>query len=142
MKEIITYAYEGEGIEEVYNNGEWLISIKNWREANTPAKIYRLEIHHTTDQQFMLIEGEAALLSCDGFGPEDEIQVTKLERGKVYNVPLGLWFNNLLSKDCKLMYVENSNAGDPPCNSEYREMTAEQKAKMQQKVREVMGWEW
>ena len=91
MKEIITYQYEGEGIDEVYNNGLWLLSIKNWREANTPEKVYRLEIHHTTDQQFMLIEGEACLLSCDGFNPEDEIQVTKLERGKIYNVPQGLW---------------------------------------------------
>ena len=38
------------------------------------------------------------------------------------------------------MYVENSIAGDPPTNSEYRNMTDEQKAAMQKKVHEVMGW--
>lgn len=139
MKQVNYFAYEGEGIDEVYNNGEWLISIKNWREANTPEKIYRLEIHHTTDQQFILISGSACLLSCDGFGPEDEILVTPLEKGKVYNVPTGLWFNNILSKDCKLVYVENSNAGDPPCNSEYRNMTEAQRAAVQKKLHEVMG---
>lgn len=131
-------AYEGEGIDEVYNNGRWLLSIKNWRAANDVEHITRLEIHHTTDQQFMLISGKACLL----LAPKDmddstQLQVQPLEIGKIYNLPVETWFNNVLSRDCKLMYCESADAGENG-NSEYHSLTAAQIDAVAEKVREVM----
>ena len=59
MKGLIeVFEHTGEGISEVYDNGKWLLSIKNWREANSVEKIARLEIHYTTDQrQSLLVAG-------------------------------------------------------------------------------------
>ena len=138
MKSIQSFQHDTEGINEVYNNGNWLISIKNWRALNDIANISRLEIHYTTDEQFVLLAGSAVLLYCYGFSEIDEIQVVKIEPGKVYNVPTGLWFNNVLSQDCKLIYIENSNAAEN-CNSEYRDMTEAQRVSVQTKIRSVMS---
>lgn len=131
-------AYEGEGIDEVYNNKSWLLSIKNWREANDVDHISRLEIHHTTDQQFILISGKACLL----LAPKDmddttEIQVQPLEVGKIYNLPIETWFNNVLSQDCKLMYCEGADAGDNG-NSEYRSLSPAQIQAVTEKVRAAL----
>ena len=37
-----TFAYEGAGIENVYQNDKWLVAIKNWRKANDVENISRL----------------------------------------------------------------------------------------------------
>lgn len=131
-------SYEGEGIDEVYNNGTWLLSIKNWRATNDVENIHRLEIHHTTDQQFMLISGKACLL----LAPKDmdestELQIQPLEIGKIYNLPVETWFNNVLSTDCKLMYCESADAGENG-NSEYRELSPAQIEAVTKKVRAAM----
>lgn len=133
MTELIQIlAHDGEGIREVYDNGTWLVSIKNWREANSPEKIARLEIHHTTDQQFMLIFGKACLLLAPmDMDESTDVQVLPLEVGKVYNLPIGTWFNNVLSKDCKLMYCEGSDVAE---NSEYRPLSPQQIKAVQEKL--------
>ena len=117
MKGLIeVFEHTGEGISEVYDYGKWLLSIKNWREANSVEKIARLEIHYTTDQQFMLISGKACLL----LAPEGMDDTT--------------WFNNVLSKDCKLMYCESSDAVD---NSEYRPMSVQQIKQVKKELVEI-----
>lgn len=137
MAELIQiFAHEGEGIREVYDNGTWLVSIKNWREANSPEKIARLELHHTTDQQFILISGKACLLLAPTDMDENtEVQVLPLEAGKVYNLPTGTWFNNVLSKDCKLVYCEGSDVVE---NSEYRPMSSHQIQAVQEKLTQFL----
>ncbi|MBQ4424184.1 MAG: cupin [Lachnospiraceae bacterium] len=137
MSELINIlSYEGEGIDEVYDNGKWLIAIKNWREANTVEKVMRLEIHHTTDQQFMLIHGKACLLLAPTDMDDDTVlKVQPLEIGKVFSLPKETWFNNVLSKDCKLMYVEGHDAID---NSEYRPMSDKQRASLKELVGDLL----
>lgn len=125
-----------EGIREVYDNGTWLVSIKNWREANSIDKIARLEIHHTTDQQFMLIFGKACLLLApENMDESSQIRVLPLEVGKVYNLPVKTWFNNVLSQDCKLIYCE---ASDAAANSEYRPLSAGQIEQVQKELRALL----
>ena len=138
MKELIeVFEHTGEGISEVYNNGKWLLSINNWREVNSVEKIARLEIHYTTDQQFMLISGKACLLLApEGMDDTTKIQVLPLEVGKIYNLPVKTWFNNVLSKDCKLMYCESSDAAD---NSEYRPMSAQQIEQVKKELDVIEG---
>lgn len=121
-----TFDYSGEGIQNVYQNDEWLIAIKNWREANDITKISRLEIHFKTDEQFVLLAGSGALIYAQQLDETSEIHAVKLEPGKVFNVPQGLWFNNVLSKDAKLIYIESADTKAAPDNSIYRELTPAQ----------------
>ena len=48
------YENNAEGILCVYKNPKWLVCIKNWKPDNDIAGIAHLEIHHSTDEQFIL----------------------------------------------------------------------------------------
>mgnify|MGYP000932864367 CR=1 FL=1 len=54
-------AYEGEGMVRVYENGKWMVGIKNWKPMNDLCGIDRLERHNETDESFVLIDGKCTL---------------------------------------------------------------------------------
>lgn len=130
--------YEGAGIENVYSNESWLIALKNWREANDVENISRLEIHFKTDEQFILLKGSVVIIYAEELDEQTIIQAVKLEPGAVFNVPQNTWFNNILSKDAKLAYIESSDTKAAPDNSIYRELTAEQIVEIKEKVRALL----
>lgn len=132
------FSYEGAGIQNVYQNDKWLIAIKNWRQANDVENISRLEIHFKTDEQFILLSGSAVLIYAEDLDESSEIQVQPLEVGKVFQVPQGLWFNNVLSKDAKLVYIEAADTKAAPDNSIYRDLTQVQIDAVRPKVRAVL----
>lgn len=133
-----SFAYEGEGIKNVYLNEKWLIAIKNWREANDVEQISRLEVHFKTDEQFVLLAGSAVLIYAENLDETSKIQATKLEHGKVFHVPQNLWFNNVLSKDAKIIYIEDSDTKAAPDNSIYKELTPAQIEAAKKKVRALL----
>ena len=130
--------YEGAGIENVYSNESWLIALKNWREANDVENISRLEIHFKTDEQFILLKGSVVIIYAEELDEQTIIQAVKLEPGAVFNVPQNTWFNNILSKDAKLAYIESSDTKAAPDNSIYRELTANQIVEIKEKVRALL----
>ena len=61
-----------EGIKQVYRNDEWSVNIKNWKPDNDIAGVEKLEIHYTTDEQFVLVGGKALLITADEKDGEDK----------------------------------------------------------------------
>ncbi len=118
------YSHEAEGIQCVFDNKKWVVCIKNWKPNNDVDQIQYLEIHHATDEQFILVKGKALLLAASRDEKGFDIQVIPMEPGKVYNVPQDTWFNTITQKDTKLVYVQD--AGTTGENSEYQDMTAEE----------------
>ena len=74
------------------------------------------------------------MLAPEGMDDTTKIQVLSREGGKIYNLPVKTWFNNVLSKDCKLMYCESSDAVD---NSEYRPMSVQQIKQVKKELVEI-----
>ena len=132
------YENNGEGILCVYKNEKWLVSIKNWKPDNDIDGIAHLEVHHTTDEQFILAAGKAILITArrekDRF---TDIALTPMEQGKVYNVPMECWFYSITQKDTKMMYVQDSNCSME--NSDFADLTAEQIAGIQAQARAIFG---
>ena len=62
------YENNAEGILCVYKNPKWLVCIKNWKPDNDIAGIAHLEIHHSTDEQFILAAGKAILITAEREG--------------------------------------------------------------------------
>ena len=118
------YSHEAEGIQCVFDNKKWVVCIKNWKPNNDVDQIQYLEIHHATDEQFILVKGKALLLVASRDEKGFDIQVIPMEQGKVYHVPQDNWFNTITQKDTKLVYVQD--AGTTGENSEYQDMTAEE----------------
>lgn len=131
------FTHSEEGIQCVYDNKKWVVCIKNWKPNNDITQIQRLEVHHQTDEQFILVEGKAALLAAKRTEQGFDIDVIEMERGKVYNVPQGTWFNTITQRDTKLVYVQD--AGCSADNSEYLEMSESELTQVRDRAKAFLG---
>lgn len=132
------YENNGEGILCVYKNEKWLVSIKNWKPDNDIAGIAHLEIHHSTDEQFILSAGKAILITAERENDKfTNIQLTLMEQGKVYNVPQEVWFYSITQKDTKMMYVQDSNCSMD--NSDFADLTEEDIVYIQEQARKLFA---
>jgi len=128
MKEISKYTFGGQGLGRVYENGEWMVGIKNYKPANDIEGIDCVERHNETDELFILLEGECLLLyaneidlkssgvdieSSSGETPESilELRAVRMEPDTVYTIPEGLWHNTVTSAGTKLVLVEAASTG-------------------------------
>lgn len=105
MNGLEIFDYNGKGYTRVMEFGAWTVALMNYAEhldmchRDNP----RLERHNETDEVFVLVEGEAIMF----IGEQKQEYV--MEKNKVYNVRAGVWHATLLSRDAKLLIVENSD---------------------------------
>lgn len=129
---------DGNHILCVYKNPKWLVCIKNWKPDNDIAGIAHLEIHHSTDEQFILAAGKAILITAEREnGSFKNIELTPMQQGKVYNVPAECWFYSITQKDTKVIYVQDSNCSME--NSDLADLTAAQIADIQERARKILA---
>lgn len=132
------YENNGEGIRCVYKNDKWLVSIKNWKPDNDIAGLAHLEIHHSTDEQFILSAGKAVLITAErGNGAFEKIELTRMEQGKVYNVPAEVWFYSITQKDTKMMYVQSADCSME--NSDLCGLTEDEIRSIQQRAKALLA---
>ena len=86
-----------------------------------------------TDEQFILVQGKAVLLTASRENDAFKIDVIPMEPNKVYNVLQGTWFNTITQKDTKLIYVQD--AGTTTENSEYCDMTEVELSMVREKAK-------
>ena len=125
----------------VYENKEegikWLVSIKNWKPDNDIEGLKHLEIHHTTDEQFILVNGKAILITAERKDGKFETELTLMEKGKVYNVPKECWFYSITQKDTKMVYVQDSGCSME--NSDFCDLSEEEIKKIQEEARHLFA---
>ena len=138
MTKPAVYENNAEGILCVYKNEKWLVSIKNWKPDNDIAGIAHLEVHHSTDEQFILAAGKAILITAEREnGAFRDIVLTLMEQGKVYNVPKEVWFYSITQNDTKMMYVQDSNCSME--NSDFADLFAEDIEYIQSEARKLLA---
>lgn len=103
--------YTGTGFQPVHGFESWRVAYLNYQESNTADGMRFIERHNETDEIFILLQGEATLLIGEERAP------VELEKFKTYNVKKGVWHNVLVSRDVKILIVENSDTSEE--NSEY-----------------------
>lgn len=131
------YENNEEGILCVYKNEKWLVSIKNWKPDNDIGGITHLEIHHSTDEQFILVAGKAILITTEREKDKFKIELTLMEQGKVYNVPKEVWFYSITQKNTKMMYVQDSNCSMG--NSDFMDLSPEEVEYIQYTARKLFA---
>lgn len=97
--------YNGEGYNRTMNFETWRVAILNYCERVDEDHFTRMERHLLTDEVFVLLHGSATLVVGESR------QRYKMEEGKIYNVKKGIWHHIFLSKDAKVLIVENHNTG-------------------------------
>ncbi|MFC4402508.1 cupin [Gracilibacillus xinjiangensis] len=118
------YKFDGEGMSKVYANDEWMVGIKNWKNANDIAGFTNLEKHNKTDELFVLLDGKCALVYATEEDGQFVFEKIHMEKNKVYNIPRGLWHNTITQKNTKLVLMEAADTSMG--NSEVMELTKEQ----------------
>jgi len=104
------YGTDNPGYNPVFPSNDWLLAISNYKSPFPQhGKIY-FGRHNTTDEVFVLIEGEARMHMYDEANGIHEI--TPFERGKLYVVPKGQWHNAELMEGAKLLIAENQDTSD------------------------------
>jgi mannose-6-phosphate isomerase-like protein (cupin superfamily) len=110
---------------------------KNWKPDNDIEGLHRLEVHHSTDEQFILLSGKSILLVEDRKDRKFDIEVIEMEHGKIYNVPRETWFYTIAQKDTKVIYIQDSDTTEE--NSEYCELTESELAEIKEKAIKIFN---
>lgn len=116
--------YDGEALKRVYENSQWTVGIKNWKPFNDIEQIGNLERHNRTDELFVLLKGSCTLV----YGTEEEgdlsLKTVEMRPHAVYQIPPTLWHNTIMTKEAKLLLIENSDTSME--NSDLRDLTKEE----------------
>jgi ureidoglycolate hydrolase len=133
LNKISVKSSEAEGMSRVVESGEWVIGIKNYKLANDQNHFDYVEKHLLTDEAFVLLKGECTLLvDVSAQNNHADIQPMPMEQGKVYCVHQGVWHNMVMSKDAKLILIENLNTSS--ANSEMYSLTKAEIQAIQEKL--------
>jgi mannose-6-phosphate isomerase-like protein (cupin superfamily) len=97
------YEHIGEGYKPLVDYEGWRVAILRYNEWFTGLK--GLERHLETDEVFVLLEGEATLITEE----ESGICEWKMEKNKIYNVLKGVWHHIVVTPDASVLIVENRN---------------------------------
>ena len=113
MKQLIMERqHDGKGIGGEIAAKDYLCSFLNFLPRLVPEKVVSMQKHTETDETFVLLQGKAMLFLADGEDRPERISAVRLEPGRSYTVPLGVWHAPVMSEDAKIFLVENNNTVD------------------------------
>ncbi len=111
MTDLEIYEHNDEGYDRTMHFGTWRVTIANFGELFDKERYRYLERHLQTDEAFVLLSGNAVLVTGK------EFHETPLEPCKIYNVKRNAWHALLLERGAKVLIVENHDTSRE--NSEY-----------------------
>ena len=106
--------HTGGEYRRLVNNAKWTLASLNYAPRFDEKNIVDLERHNLTDETFVLLAGQATLLVGEG------AERVKMEPLKFYNVRAGIWHNIFVSKDARVLVVENANTSKD--NTDYLDL--------------------
>lgn len=116
--------YFGEGYKPILDFKGWRVAVLRHGSAVKPNALTRVERHNETNEVFILTEGKADLVICDGDDVPTDVFVTAMELNVAYNIRDGVWHNIVMSEDAHVILVEKTNTSVE--NSNYHPLSAEQ----------------
>ena len=125
--------HTSEGFKPCIDYGEWRVAILRYISDVDVKNIKSLERHLETDEVFVLLEGNCTLLIGEGREIVSSIHKIEMSPLKLYNVKKGTYHNHILSKDARVLIVENRNTSER--NSEIIPLSVEQ----QHQIRSIAG---
>lgn len=125
---IESYVYAGEAMKRMYENEKWVVGIKNWKPGSDVTLINNLERHNKTDELFVLLCGSCTLIYAEEDNGKMLFSGVKMEPNTLYNIPCTLWHNAIMSKDAKIIVIEDVSTGMD--NSNIYDLNEEQAAQV------------
>lgn len=109
MKLIESYHSNVNGYTPFLITEKWQIAQLNYNDVNRFFNVHRLDVHHYTDESFILIKGTVVLIAAQIDVNGITFDLSLLETGVVYNIPTNCWHNLMMSEDAEVIIVENAS---------------------------------
>ncbi len=87
----------------------WQVAQLNYMQEQHIDNIKKLDVHHLTDEVFILLNGKAALISAQIDGDKVKFEVELMKPNITYNIPVDTWHNIAMEEGCEVLIVEKSN---------------------------------
>ncbi len=113
MENYNVYDFNGLGYKKLFHHQNWRVSILNYTEELEISQISYVESHQHTDEVFVLIEGQCTIFFADVKDNQiSSLEYLKLEKHKVYNISMNSFHTHTLSKDAKVLIIEEESTCD------------------------------
>jgi hypothetical protein len=110
MKPYEVFDFVDVGYHKLFHHQSWRIAILNYIDELEIDQINYVEAHSETDKVFVLLTGSCTLVFAHVNDQNiDKFECVQLEVNKVYKVPQGTYHTSVLSKDAKVLIVEEEN---------------------------------
>jgi len=135
MKLIEQYQITDNGYHPFLIRDGWQVAQLNYMPEQEIGNIDKLDIHHLTDEVFILLKGKGVLIGADIKGDDIKFEVEVMKPNITYNIPVDTWHNIAMSTDCEIIIIEKSNTHEG--DFEFFQLNQEKKEEMEALVREV-----
>ena len=136
-KLIEEYRHSKEGYNPYLIGPKWQVAQLNFQPDLAPDAIEKIDVHHHTDETFLLMAGQAVLIAAEIREDSVEFELINMKPRVLYNIPKGCWHNIALSKNAEVLITEDANThlGD----YEFHYLNKEDKKELNELIQSV--WE-
>lgn len=128
--------FEGQGFQPLVTFGSWRVAALRYLDEIAPDRIDSMERHTATDEVFILVSGKGMLILGGNDTEVTDPQTVEMKIGDVYNVKQNTWHTIILSKNAKVILVENEDTGNG--NSNYHPLNRKLRDSLQLSAREFL----
>lgn len=132
MSNLESYKIKEKGYHPFLIREGWQVAQLNYTEEQDIGNINKIDVHFETDEAFVLLRGDAVLITATLEDKKPFFYVKLMEYNTTYNIPKKVWHNIVMKKDCEVLIVEKSNTHLR--DFEYFELNKEQIANLKEKV--------
>lgn len=108
-KLIEEYSHSKEGYNPFLIGPKWQVAQLNYMPELAPDALEKIDVHHNTDETFLLLAGQAVLVAAEVQEDKVQFQVINMKPKILYNIPKGCWHNIALSTDAEISITEDAN---------------------------------
>jgi len=108
-KVIQSYSHVGDGFCPLLIRPGWQVSQLNDRADLHADTVCQIERHDLTDEVFLLVKGDAALVVGVEVADGMTVETLRMESGVTYNIPRGVWHTIVTTPGMQVMIVERDN---------------------------------
>ncbi|MCG8580047.1 MAG: hypothetical protein MI866_09030 [Bacteroidales bacterium] len=136
-KLIEKYREAGDGYHPFLIRDGWQVAQLNYDDNQKVENIKKLDVHLKTDEVFVLLKGQAVLITASIENNRPLFELELMKSGITYNVPQDVWHNIAMLKGSEVLIVEKSDTH--LSDFEFFNLTEEQQALMVQGVNEIFS---
>ena len=114
----------------------WQVAQLNFLEEQRINNIKKVEVHHHTDEVFVLLKGKAVLILAELKEDIPFFEVLLMEPFITYNIPKKSWHNIAMEEKSEILIVEKSNTHLKDVS--YLELSSYKITELRKKVKKLL----